>query len=181
LTEDLVQKLLEDTRYDIGTEASPRHKAITPDQPDGPPPLFGASQFAKHKDPVPGAVGTSRQPGGSVGNGSAATQSGAPSPNARTLPQFGKRGEAAWCHKEFIDKHGSMTRADSLAIRRRIYGPGVRGSANLFRKKNSNPILRMDHQEDGKLRNEDPVGLTDEGTRIAELWQASQTAADTPA
>lgn len=76
-----------------------------------------------------------------------------------------------------------MTRADSLAIRREIYGlgPGVQRTVNLFGKKGSNSILWMDHQGDGRTRDEDLVGLTDEGTRIAELWQASQTAADTSA
>ena len=42
-------------------------------------------------------------------------------------------------------------------------------------------ILWMQHQEDDKTRDEDPVKLTDEGIRIAELWQASQAASDTSA
>jgi HKD family nuclease len=183
LTEDLIQKLLDDTRYDISTEAKPRHKAIIPDQPDGSPLPFGASLFAKHKDPAPGVVGTSQQPGGSVGDGSAAAEANVPNQSAKTPAWADKRGEAAWRHKEFIDEHGSMTRADSLAIRREIYGPGpgVQRSVTLFGKKSSNSTLWMDHQEDGRTRDEDPVGLTDEGTHIAELWQASQTAADTSA
>jgi hypothetical protein len=182
LTEDLVQQLVDDARYDIDTEASPRHRVIIPEQPGGPPLLFGASQFAKHKDPAPGAVGTSQQPGGSTGDGSAATEASGPPPNAETLARVEKHGEVAWCHKEFIDAHGSMNRADSLAIRRRIYGPGrpgVQRSVTLF--VGSNSILWMDHQEDGRTRDEDPVGLTDEGTRIAELWHALQTAGDTSA
>jgi HKD family nuclease len=162
LTEDLVQRLLDDTTYDIGTEASPRHKAVSPDQPGGSPSLFGPSQFAKHKDPAPGAVGTSQQPGGSADDGSAGTEAGVPHPNAKTLDQVEKHGKAAWRHKEFIDEHGSMTRADSLAIRREVYGPGrpgVQRSVILF--VGSNSILWMNHQEDGRTRNEDPVGLTD--------------------
>lgn len=128
------------------------------------------------------AAGTSQQPGGSAGDGSAATEAGVPHPDAKTLDQVEKHGKAAWRHKEFIDEHGSMTRADSLAIRREVYGPGrsgVQRSVILF--VGSNSILWIDHQEDGRTRNEDPVGLTDEGTRIAELWHASQTAADTSA
>jgi hypothetical protein len=145
--------------------------------------LFGASQFAKHKDPAPGAAGTSQQPGGSADDGSAAAEADVPHPNAKTLARVEKHGEAAWRHKEFIDEHGSMTRADSLAIRREICGPGpgVQRTVNMFGEKGSNSILWMDHQEDGRTRNEDPVGLTDEGTLIAELWQASQAAADTSA
>jgi HKD family nuclease len=178
LTEDLVQKLL-DAGYDIGTEASHRRKAIMPGQPDGPSLLFGASQYPKHKDPVPGAVGTSQQPGGSVG--SAAAEAGVPHLSAKTLARVEKHGKAAWRHKEFIDEHGSMTQADSLVIRREIYGPGrtgVQRSVILFT--GSNRILWMGHREDGKTRGEDPVEITDEGTRIAELWQASQTATDAP-
>lgn len=183
LTEDLVQKLLDDARYDIGTEASPPHKASIPDQPDGSPLLFGTSQFAKHKDPAPGAAGTSPQPGGSVGDDSPAAEADVPHLDAKTMARVEKWGEAAWRHKDFIDKHGSMTRADSLAIRREIYGlgQGVQRTVNLFGKKGSNSILWMDHQENGRTRDEDPVGLTDEGTHIAELWQASQTTADTSA
>jgi hypothetical protein len=37
----------------------------------------------------------------------------------------------------------------------------------------------MEHQIAGKLNDDDIVGLTDEGVRIAELWQASQAAVDT--
>jgi hypothetical protein len=160
LTEDLVQKLLDDTRYDISTEASSWHKAIIPDHPDGPPLLFGPSQSAKHKDPALGSAGTSQQPGGSVGDGSAAAEAGVLHLNAGTMAPVDKPGEAAWRHKEFIDKHGSMTRADSLAIRRKIYGPGpgVQRSVVLFGKRGSNSILWMDHLGDGQTRDEDPVG-----------------------
>lgn len=182
LTEDLVQKLLDDARYDIGTEASPPYKPVIPDQPHGSPSLFGASQFAKHKDPAPSAAGTPQQPGGSAGDGSPAAETGVPHPNGKTPDQVEKLGEVAWCHKEFIDNHGSMTQADSLAIRRRIYGPGrsgVQRSVTLF--VGSNSILWMNHQEDGRTRSGDPVGLTAEGTRVAELWHALQTAADTSA
>jgi HKD family nuclease len=182
LTEDLVQELWDDTRYDIATEASPQHKAVIPGQPDGPPLLFGASQFARHEDPAPGAAGTSQQPGGSAGDGGTAAEPGVPHLDAETLAWAEKRREAAWRHKVFINEHGPMTRADSLAIRREIYGlgrTGVQRSVTLFT--GSNSILRMDHQEDGRTRDDDHVELTDEGTRIAEQWQASQTAADTPA
>jgi hypothetical protein len=41
----------------------------------------------------------------------------------------------------------------------------------LFGKEGSGKILWMDHQEDGRTRDEDPVWLTAEGIRIAELWQ----------
>jgi HKD family nuclease len=183
LTEELIQQLLHDPRYPIGTEANPKHNGIAPDQPDGSPLLFGMSQFAKHKDPAPGPAGTSQQPSDSANDGSAVAQACATHLNAKTPAPDEKLGEAAWRHKEVIDKKGSITRAESLAIRRQIYGPGpaVQRTVTLFGKKGSNSILWMDHQEDGRTRNEDPVGLTDEGTRIAELWQASQTTADTSA
>jgi hypothetical protein len=92
-----------------------------------------------------------------------------------------KLGEAAYRHKEFIDQHGSMTRADSLAIRRQMYGPGqgVQRTVNLFGRRGSSSILWMNHQEDGRTRQGDIVRLTAEGILIAELWQALQRAAGT--
>jgi hypothetical protein len=73
-----------------------------------------------------------------------------------------------------------MTRADSVKIRREIYGlgrNGVQRTVVLFNGHNS--ILWMEHQIAGKLSDDDIVGLTGEGVRIAELWRASHTAEDT--
>lgn len=50
-------------------------------------------------------------------------------------------------------------------------------AVTLFGRKGSNSILWMAHQEDDRTRDDDLVWLTDEGTRIAELWQASQAVA----
>lgn len=183
LTPDLVQQLLGDARYEIGTEARPGTGPASPGIPDGMPLLFGTSQYAKNRDPAPGPAGMSRQPGGAANGGIPAAEGGVPHQDARTVARVEKLGEAAYRHKEFIDRHGSMTRADSLAIRRQMYGPGqgVQRTVNLFGRKGSSSILWMNHQEDGQTRDEDPVWLTAEGTRIAELWQASRTAADTSA
>ncbi|MGH3252931.1 MAG: hypothetical protein ACRDOI_42885 [Trebonia sp.] len=172
LTKDLVQQLWADTRYDIGTEASPKHKAGPLNPPGGPPSVFGASKFAKHQDPVPGSAAKPQQSGDSVAGVKAAAGAGA--------SNVDRRGETAWRHKMFIEENGSMTRADSVKIRREIYGlgrEGVQRTVVLFNGRNS--ILWMEHQVDGKLNDDDIVGLTDEGVRIAELWQASQTAPDT--
>jgi HKD family nuclease len=172
LTEDLVQQLWDDPRYEIGTEASPMRKANPLNQPGGPPSVFGASKFAKHQDPAASSAAKPQQSGGSVGGGNAAAGAGA--------SDIDKRGETAWRHKRFIEEHGSMTRADSVKIRREIYGLGRKGvqrTVVLFNGHNS--ILWMEHQIAGKLNDNDIVGLTDEGVRIAELWQASQTTADT--
>jgi hypothetical protein len=75
-----------------------------------------------------------------------------------------------------------MTQADSLAIRRQMYGPGQKGvqrTVTLFGREGSHSILWMQHQEDGKTRAKDLVWLTDEGSHIAELWHARQVAAST--
>jgi HKD family nuclease len=164
LTEDLIQQLLVDARYDISSEKIPPGSPNPPGTPGGTPLLFGTSHHAKNRDPAPG-------------------KGGPPDPDAATADRVKKFGEVAFRHKEFIDRDGSMTRADSLAIRRQIYGPGqgVQRTVTLFGRKGGGSILWMDHQEDGKTRDEDLVWITAEGIRIAELWQASLTTVDPPA
>jgi HKD family nuclease len=179
LTEDLIQELLAEPRFDISTEIKPAALTGNPGFPDGPPALFGLSQHPKNQDPAPGpAAAAPPQPAGPSEGGIPAGGGSAPHMEAATADRVKKFGEAAYRHKEVIDQYGSMTRADSLAIRRKMYGtgPGVQRTATLFGREGSNSILWMAHQEDGQTRDDDLVWLTDEGTRIAELWQASQAA-----
>jgi HKD family nuclease len=184
LAEDLIQKLLDNPRYDISSEAShPGGSTSVPGEHGGMPPLFGSSQYTKNQDPVPppaGASGTAISSHGTNG-----TQNGVwPYLDANMADRVDRFGEVAYLHKEFIDAHGSMTQAESLAIRRQMYGPGQKGvqrTVILFGQEGSHKILCMQHQEDGKTRPTDPVSLTEEGTRIAELWQERQAAAATSA
>ena len=65
LTKDLVQKLLDDPRYDIRPEASQSGSTSVPGGLDGIPPLFGTSQHAKNQDPGPVSAGVSGLPASS--------------------------------------------------------------------------------------------------------------------
>jgi HKD family nuclease len=181
LTEDLIQKLIDDPRYDIPPEASHPGGASAPGSPDGAPLLFGISQHAKNQDPAPVSAATTGLPVGSLDiNGTSNSES--PHLDASKADRVEKFGEIAYRHKEFIEMHGSMTQADSLAIRRQMYGPGQKGvqrTVTLFGREGSHSILWMQHQEDGKTRAKDLVWLTDEGSHIAELWHARQVAAST--
>ena len=93
--------------------------------------------------------------------------------DARTAARVEKLGEVAHQHKEFIDRHGSMTRGDSLAIRRQMFGPRVRATANLFGTRGSGALFWRDRPFGTPAQDDDPVWLTEEGTRIAELWKAT--------
>jgi hypothetical protein len=96
----------------------------------------------------------------------------APYLDAKTAARVAKLGEVAHRHKEFIDRHGSMTRAESLAIRRQMFGASVQATANLFGTAGSGALFWRDRPNGTPVRDDDPIRLTDEGTRIAELWQA---------
>jgi HKD family nuclease len=183
LTEDLVQNLIDDSRYDIRPEASHPGSTSVPDGSDVVPLLFGTSQHAKNQDPSPVPAGASEPPVSS--HDTNGTKNGAsPHLDASKADRVEKFGEVAYRHREFIDAHGSMTQAESLAIRRQMYGPGQKGvqrTVTLFGREGSHSILWMQHQEDGKTRDKDLVWLTEEGSHIAELWQAKQVAASTSA
>ena len=101
-------------------------------------------------------------------------QQEAPYMDAKTAARVEKLGEVAYRHMEFIDEHGSMTRADSLAIRRRLYGPNVQATANLFGTADSGALFWRDRPFGSPVRDDDRVALTEEGTRIAELWRATR-------
>jgi hypothetical protein len=96
--------------------------------------------------------------------------------DAKTAGRVEKLGEVAYKHMEFINSHGSMTRADSLAIRRQMYGPNVQATANLFGTADSGALFYRDLPFGTPVRDSDPVALTEEGTRIAELWRATREA-----
>jgi len=104
------------------------------------------------------------------------SQPAAPYMDAKTAARVEKLGEVAYRHKEFIDSHGSMTRADSLAIRRQMFGAKVQTTANLFGTIDSGALLYRDRKYGTPVQDNDPVLLTDEGTRIAELWRATHQA-----
>jgi hypothetical protein len=123
LTEDLIQQLLDNARYRIGPEKPSPSTAYTFGAPGATPSLFGVSEYAKNKDPGSGPMGTLPQAAGAQG----ATHTEHRDmlyPDAKAAERVEKFGEVAQRHKEFIDRHSSMTRADSLAIRRQMYGLG---------------------------------------------------------
>jgi hypothetical protein len=93
--------------------------------------------------------------------------------DAKTAARVEKLGEVAYRHKTFIEEHGSMTRADSLAIRRQLFGERVQATANLFGKAGSGALFWRDRPFGTPVKNDDPIRLTAEGARIADLWQAT--------
>ena len=97
----------------------------------------------------------------------------APYMDAKTAARVEKLGEVAYRHMEFISRHGSMTLADSLGIRRQMFGAKVQTTANLFGRINSRALFYRDRPFRTPKHDDDPVCLTDEGIRIAELWQAT--------
>jgi hypothetical protein len=101
---------------------------------------------------------------------------GAPYVDARTATRVEKLGEVAYRHKQFIETNGSMTRADSLAIRREMFGTSVQATANLFGRKGSGSLFWRDRPFGTPVRDDDPIRLTLEGIRIADLWQAAHQA-----
>ena len=96
--------------------------------------------------------------------------------DVKTTARVEKLGEVASRHKDFIDTHGEMTRADSLAIRRQMYGSRVRATANLFGLRESGALFYRNLPYGTPVQDDDPICLTDEGTRIAELWRATHQA-----
>jgi hypothetical protein len=97
-----------------------------------------------------------------------------PHMDAKTAARVEKLGEVAYRHKVFIEEHGSMTRADSLAIRRQLFGKKVQTTANLFGKAGSGALLWRDRPSGTPPKDDDPIELTVEGSRIAELWRATR-------
>ncbi|MCU1358091.1 MAG: hypothetical protein JWM89_3509 [Acidimicrobiales bacterium] len=81
-------------------------------------------------------------------------------------------GEVAHRHLALIEENGSITRAESLRIRREMYGDEVQSTANLFGKRNSGALFWRDRPTGSPVRDTDPICLTDEGVRIATLWRA---------
>lgn len=101
---------------------------------------------------------------------------GVPHLDAKTAARVEKLGEVAYRHKVFIEQHGSMTRADSLAIRKQLFGGKVQATANLFGKEGSGALFWRDRPLGTPVQDEDPIRLTAEGARIAELWRATHEA-----
>jgi hypothetical protein len=92
--------------------------------------------------------------------------------SARDIARVESVGEVAHRHLAFVEQHGSMTRKDSLAIRRELYGPKVRATANLFGTKDSGALFYRPLGHDEPAKDDDPVDLTDEGRRIATLYRS---------
>lgn len=93
--------------------------------------------------------------------------------DATTATRVERFGEVAHRHLEFIKQNGSMTLADSRAIRREMYGEDIQSTANLFGKYGSGALFWRDRPFGTEPKNDDPIRLTEEGTRIADLWRAT--------
>lgn len=99
-------------------------------------------------------------------------QPSVPYMDAKTSRRVDLLGEVAFRHLEFIDRNGTMTRQDSLKIRQEMYGENVQATANLFGTKDSGAILYRNVPYGSPVNDNDPICLTEEGIRIANLWAA---------
>ena len=102
----------------------------------------------------------------------AGTPSSVPHMDSKTALRVDKLGEVAHRHLQFIEINGSMTRADSLVIRRELFGDDVQATANLFGKKDSGALFWRDRPHGTPIKDDDPIRMTKEGERIALLWRA---------
>jgi hypothetical protein len=97
----------------------------------------------------------------------------APYMDAKLAARVEKLGPVAYRHAAAIKANGgSMTRAESLTIRRELFGPGVQATANLFGGRDSGALFYRDRKYGTAVKDTDPICLTKEGTRIAELWSS---------
>jgi len=90
---------------------------------------------------------------------------------AKELARVEAVGEVAYRHAQFIEEHGSMTLGDSLTIRRELYGDKVRSTANLFGTADSGALFHRTTPYGSKVDYSQEVRLTDEGARVAALWE----------
>lgn len=91
--------------------------------------------------------------------------------DARTVERVAKVGEVAHRHLAFIEEHGTMTMADSMDIRREMYGDKVRSTANLFGTKESGALFYRPAPYGTPTKNDQEVRLTEDGQQIAGLWR----------
>lgn len=92
--------------------------------------------------------------------------------DARTADRVARLGRIAHLHLTHIEQHGGITRAESLALRRELFGEAVQSTANLFGREGSGALFWRDRDHGSPVRDDDPVRLTAEGERIAGLWRA---------
>lgn len=92
--------------------------------------------------------------------------------DARTADRVARFGRTAHLHLAHIEEHGSINRAQSLEIRREIFGDNVQSTANLFGRKGSGALFYRAREYGTAVRDDDPIKLTAEGERIAGLWRA---------
>lgn len=87
--------------------------------------------------------------------------------DTRTADRVARFGQVAHLHRE---EGASLTRRRSLEIRRELFGDAVQSTANLFGRKGEGALFYRDRPTGSKVRDDDPVRLTAEGERIADLW-----------
>jgi hypothetical protein len=90
---------------------------------------------------------------------------------ARDFARVQRFGEVAHRHLRLIETQGSMTLGESLAIRRELFGAKVQTTANLFGVKGTGALFHRGTPHGKNRHDSDPVLLTEEGKRIADLWR----------
>jgi hypothetical protein len=88
------------------------------------------------------------------------------------LPESTDRvDEAAHRHLQVLEENGRITVADSLEIRRELYGESVRGSASLFGRKGENAPFWRDVEYGTRTKPDQQVHLTDAGMARARRYR----------
>lgn len=92
-------------------------------------------------------------------------------------PSTARTAQLAYEHLAFMDANGGdMTLGDSLAIRRRMFGASVRGTARFFGDhweddRASRILYRPDIPRGQRRNDKDPVALTRQGRELAERYR----------
>src|SRR4051794_10794318 len=88
------------------------------------------------------------------------------------LPESNDRiDEASHRHLEVLERNGRITVADSLEIRRELYGEAVRGSASLFGRREENAPFWRDVEYGTRTKPDQLVHLTEAGMARARRYR----------
>lgn len=87
------------------------------------------------------------------------------------LERVEKLGQSAHLHLLHAEEHGALTQADSIKIRRDLYGAKVRSTANQFGTANSGALFFRAVVHGQKVSATDAIELTDTGVKLAKAYR----------
>jgi len=87
------------------------------------------------------------------------------------LERVEKLGKSAHLHLLYVEEHGAVTQADSIKIRRDLYGAEVRSTANQFGTADSGALFYRAVPYGQKVSATDSIKLTDTGVKLAKAYR----------